>query len=220
MLQLWVMQSRSLNHITGSLLLVCGVLTATDALAQGSAAQATVEVSAIPGGATFFLEGSDTAESSFTNYDLGGILTINLNRRFAIEGEVVASLGTVQNLTLAGVQQELESPDLLHLAGNLVLYAPAGAAVVPFVTAGIGGLTVSDRDELFIPETKAYLAGNVGGGVKWYGGRWGLRADYRFLVVRSGEFVPDPLVRLRQPFFGRETRYGHRVFGGVILKLN
>ena len=204
-----------------SLLFVCSVLAATDALAQDRAPrQATVEASVVPGGGTFFLEGGDTGESSFANYDVGGVLTVNLNRRFAIEGEAAISKGNAQSLTLAGVQQELDSPDLLHLAGNLVLYTPAGGAIVPFVTAGIGSLTVSDQAELFIPETRTYLAGNAGGGIKWYGTRWGLRADYRFVIVRSAEFVPDPLVRLRQPFFGTETRFAHRVFGGVILKID
>jgi hypothetical protein len=54
-------------------------------------------------------------------------------------------------------------------------------------------------------------AGNVGGGVKWYAGRWGLRGDYRFLGVQSKDDAP--------PFFGQETRYGHRVYGAVIINL-
>jgi hypothetical protein len=208
-------------RIARTLLFACSVLTGTDALAQSPAPrQAAVEVSVAPGGGTFFLEGGDTGASSFANYDVGGLLTINLNRRFAIEGEAFISKGKAQSLTLAGVRQELDSPDMLHLAGNLVLYTPAGGALVPFVTAGIGGLMISDQAELFIPDTRTYLAGNAGAGVKWYGSRWGLRADYRFLVVRAAEFAPDPLVRLRQPFFGTETRFAHRVFGGVILKID
>ena len=205
-----------------TLLVAAGVLSAANALAQDSAVrrQATIEVSVIPGGGTFFLDGSDTAETSFTNYDLGGVLTINLNRHFGIEGEVGTSLGLSQNLTLAGAQQDLKSPNLLHHTGNLVVYAPTRTAFVPFVTAGVGGVTIFDRAALFIPETRTYLAGNVGGGVKWHGARWGIRADYRFLIVRSEEFVPDPNVRVRAPFFGRETRYGHRMFGGVILKID
>ena len=204
-----------------TLLVAVSVVSAANAWAQESAPrQAAIEVSVIPGGATFFLDGSETAETSFTNYDLGGVLTINLNRYFGIEGEVGTSLGLSQKLTLAGVPQDLKSPNLLHHTGNLVVYAPTGAALVPFVTAGVGGVTIFDRAALFIPETRTYLAGNVGGGVKWYGSRWGIRADYRFLMVRSEEFVPAPNVRLRPPFFGRETRYGHRMFGGVILKID
>ena len=202
-------------------LLVVSLFTATNALAQESVPrQAPIEITVIPGGATIFQEGSETGESSFTNYELSGVLTFNLNRFFAIEGEVGASLGLSQNLTLSGVQQDLSSPNLLHHTGNLVVYAPTAKSVVPFVTAGVGGLTIFDRASLFIPETRTYLTGNVGAGVKWYSSRWGLRADYRFLVVRSEEFLLDPNVRLRAPFFGRETRYGHRIFGGVILKID
>lgn len=204
-----------------TLLAALSVVSAANAMAQESAErQATIEVSVIPGGGTFFLDGSETAETSFTNYDLGGVLTINLNRYFGIEGEVGTSLGISQNLTLAGAPQDLKSPNLLHHTANLIVYAPTGAPFVPFITAGVGGVTIFDRAALFIPETRTYLAGNIGGGVKWYGTRWGVRADYRFLIVRSEEFVPGPLVRLRPPFFGRETRYGHRVFGGVILKID
>jgi hypothetical protein len=47
--------------------------------------------------------------------------------------------------------------------------------------------------------------------VKWlYGsGRWGLRGDYRFIAVHADDQAPS--------FFGRETRYGHRIYGGVVI---
>ena len=53
--------------------------------------------------------------------------------------------------------------------------------------------------------------GNVGGGVKWYApnNRWGLRGDYRFSATRSKDDAPV--------FFGRETRYVHRVYAAVII---
>ena len=52
---------------------------------------------------------------------------------------------------------------------------------------------------------------NIGGGLKWYApnGRWGLRGDYRFIAVRSNDTAPA--------FFGQDTRYGHRVYGAVII---
>jgi hypothetical protein len=48
-------------------------------------------------------------------------------------------------------------------------------------------------------------------GVKWYApdGRWGLRGDYRFIAVRSDDSAPA--------FFGRDSRYGHRVYGAVVI---
>jgi hypothetical protein len=47
--------------------------------------------------------------------------------------------------------------------------------------------------------------------VNWYAGRWGLRGDYRFIAVQSKDDAPA--------FFGQETRYGHRVYGGVLLNV-
>jgi hypothetical protein len=56
-----------------------------------------------------------------------------------------------------------------------------------------------------------FLTGNVGGGVKWYApnGIWGLRGHYRFMATRSKDDAPD--------FFGQDSRYGHRVYGAVII---
>jgi hypothetical protein len=47
--------------------------------------------------------------------------------------------------------------------------------------------------------------------VKWYAGRWGLRGDYRFLAVPSKDET--------SPFFGNDARYGHRVYGAVMLNV-
>jgi hypothetical protein len=53
---------------------------------------------------------------------------------------------------------------------------------------------------------------NFGGGVKWYApnNRWGLRGDYRFGITRSKDDAPE--------FFGRDTRYIHRFYGGVMVR--
>ena len=60
-------------------------------------------------------------------------------------------------------------------------------------------------------DAETFLTGNPGGGLNRYAGRWGLRGDYRVIAVRSRDDAPA--------FFGRETRYGHRVYGGVLLNL-
>ena len=39
----------------------------------------------------------------------------------------------------------------------------------------------------------------------------GTRGDYRLIAVQWKDDAPA--------FFGRETRYGHRVYGGVILNV-
>jgi hypothetical protein len=76
---------------------------------------------------------------------------------------------------------------------------------VPYVTGGIGGLTMLQRASLGVNSAETFLTGDVGGGLKWYApnGRWGVRGDYRFIAVRSRDDAPA--------FFGQETRYGHRV---------
>lgn len=48
------------------------------------------------------------------------------------------------------------------------------------------------------------------GGVRWYANhRWGRGADYRFVGIQQKDDGA--------PFFGRDTRYGHRVYGAVIV---
>lgn len=170
-----------------------------------------VEVSVIPGGFVFFTEDTDTQEPSFGNYDLGGAVAVNFSRYVGVEGEVSGALGFSQDLQLAGLSVDQKTPHILNYSGNLVVSAPNRTAVVPYVTGGIGGLSLFERASLGIDETETFLTGNVGGGVKWYAGRWGLRGDYRFVGVQSKDDAPA--------FFGRETRYGHRVYGAVIINV-
>jgi hypothetical protein len=86
----------------------------------------------------------------------------------------------------------------LSLTGNLVVSAPTRASIVPYVTGGVGGLTMFQRASLGINSTDTFLTGDVGGGLKWYAtnGRWGVRGDYRFIAVRADDDAPT--------FFGRE----------------
>ena len=80
------------------------------------------------------------------------------------------------------------------------------------MTGGAGGLSLFETTGLGITGTETFLTGNVGAGVKWYSGRWGLRGDYRFIAVQSKDDAPV--------FFGRETRYAHRVYGGFVVNVN
>src|SRR6267142_4682634 len=145
----------------------------------------TVEVTVIPGGATFFTSGDRGSE--FRNYNLGGALTYNINRIVGVEGEVVGSLGISQDLQFGGLTSNLKSPNTLAYTGNVVLSLPTHSSVVPYVTGGVGGLTMFDKAGLGINKAETFLTGNAGGGVKWYApnGRWGLRGDYRFITTRS-----------------------------------
>ncbi len=169
-----------------------------------------VEVTVIPAGATFFTaKGSDP---EFGNYTYGAAVTYNVNRIVGIEGEVGGTAGIAQDLNFGGtILANTRTPNSLTYNGNVVLSAVTGHSVVPFVTGGVGGLTLVSRPELGIDSRTTFLTGNVGGGVKWYApnGRWGLRADYRFIAVRANDQAPT--------FFGQDTRFGHRVYGAVII---
>jgi hypothetical protein len=100
---------------------------------------------------------------------------------------------------------------MLGYTANVIVAIPTGGSVVPYATGGGGGLTMFERPELGVRQDETFLTGNVGGGVKWYAPnkRWGLRGDYRFIVTQSKDDAPA--------FFGQDTRYGHRVYGGVII---
>src|SRR6266850_2201313 len=105
----------------------------------------------------------------------------------------------------------LFSPNSLGYTGNVVLSLPTHSSFVPYVTGGVGGLTMFEKAGLGINSAETFLTGNAGGGVKWYApnGRWGLRGDYRFMATQSKDDAPA--------FFGQDTRYGHRVYGAVII---
>jgi hypothetical protein len=169
----------------------------------------TVVVTVIPGGATFFTEGKNTKGPSFGNYDLGAGVEVNFNRYIGVEGEVSGALGVAQDLQVSGITSNVKTPNLLNYSGNVVVSAANRSSIVPYVTGGIGGLTLFDKATLGVTNTDTFLTGNVGGGVKWFTGRWGLRGDYRFVTVKSRDDAPN--------FFGQETRYGHRVYGGLLF---
>jgi hypothetical protein len=168
-----------------------------------------VEVTLIPGGGTFFT--SKGAGPSFGNYTYGGAVAYNFTRFIGVEGEVGGTAGIAQDLQFGGFTANLKTPNSLTYSGNVVLSAAGGHSITPFVTGGVGGLTMGKRETLGVNDTQTFLTGNVGGGVKWYApnGRWGLRGDYRFIAVKSNDGAPA--------FFGQDNRYGHRVYAGVII---
>ena len=202
-----------MKRLIAILLTVTAIGAATPAFAQESApGPGKVVITIIPAGATFFTEAENsTLGPSFGSYDLGGSVAVNFNRYVGIEGEVSGALGVSQSLQIGSVTLDERSPDSLNYSGNLVISAPNRSSVVPYVTGGVGGQTQFERRVLTVNDATTFLTGNVGGGVSWYAGRWGLRGDYRFIAVQSKDDAPA--------FFGRETRYGHRVYAGVLLNI-
>ena len=201
-----------MKRLIATVIAAAAVFGTTQASAQEyTPGPGSVVVTIIPGGATFFTEGKETNGPSFGNYDLGAGVAVHVNRFVAVEGEVSGALGIAQDLTLSGGTSSLKTPNLLNYSGNLVVSAANKSSVVPYITGGVGGLSLFQREAVGIQDTETFLTGNAGGGVNWYAGRWGLRGDYRFIAVRSKDDAPA--------FFGQETRYGHRVYGGVLLNI-
>ena len=197
---------RTIGIYVGAFLLMGAAQAVAQEVAPGPG---TLEVTVIPAGGTYFT--SQGSNPDFGNYTYGGALTYNINRIVGVEGEASGTAGIAQDLTFGGATSNLKTPNTLSYSGNLVLSAAAGHSVVPFVTGGVGGLTMFERAELGVNDVQTFLTGNVGGGIKWYApnGRWGLRGDYRFTAVQSKNDAPA--------FFGQDTRYGHRVYVGVLI---
>jgi opacity protein-like surface antigen len=200
-----------MTRAIGMFLVIMGVL-GTAAYAQETTSGApAVEITIIPGGGTFFTEAKNVQEPSFGNYEVGGALAFNFSPYVGVEGEVAGTLGVSQNLQFGDLASDVKTPNFLNYNANLIVSLPTGSSVVPYVTGGVGGMSLFEKASLGINDTSTFLTGNVGAGVKWYAGRWGLRADYRFLAIRSNDDAPA--------FFGQDTRYGHRIYGGVMINV-
>ncbi len=182
----------------------------------GSAGAGRWEVSAFPGGGIFFTKGSDGTAPDFGEYALGASAAFNVNRWLGVEGEIGGGVSVQQDLSFRGATlRDTKVPHTLAYNGNVV-FNPFGSdrSVVPYVTGGAGGLTIFSRDavaQLGVARDETFFTGNVGGGIKWFASRHlGLRADYRFIAIQSKDDAPA--------FFGLdETRYGHRVYAGIVL---
>jgi hypothetical protein len=202
-----------MNRFIAVFLTVAAIGVAAPVFAQDAApGPGKVVITIIPGGATFFAEAEDNPRGpGFGNYDVGGSVTVNFNRYVGVEGEVSGGIGVSQAMQVGSALINDKSPNLLNYNANLVLSAPNRSSVVPYLTGGVGGMTMFERETLTVNDVETFVTGNVGGGLAWYAGRWGLRADYRFLAVQSKDDAPS--------FFGAEERYGHRVYAGVLLNV-
>ena len=194
-------------------LVVVGIaLGAGSADAQESTnAPGLVEVTFMPASAAYVAK--KDGKPSFGNYGFGTAVAINVNPYVGFEAEIGTMIATTSDLQFGDLNSNVKAPNMLSYNGNLVVAATTGHAVVPYATIGIGGLTMFERLGLGIQNDETFLSGNVGGGVKWYAAnnRWGLRGDYRFGVTQSKDDAPE--------FYGRETRYIHRVYGAVVINM-
>jgi len=186
--------------------ITCGI---GSAYAQESESRGgPVEVTYMPAGAGFITSKGDAP--SFGNYGFGTAAAFNVNRIIGIEGELAALLSTSSDLQFGDLPDNIKAPNALGYTANVIVSPWGGHAFSPYAAGGVGGLTMFARPAVF-SDDETFLTGNVGGGAKWYASnnRWGLRGDYRFLATRSKDDAPE--------FFGRETRYIHRAYAGVII---
>ena len=131
------------------IVLTCAVVSAASAQERAAGA-ARVEVSAFPGGGTFFTKGSDGSETKFKNYALGVSGLVNFNRFIGAEAEVGGGLGVKQTLTFNGVTlADMESPNTLAYNGkNQLETATDGAGRKLTFAYNAGGQVESVKDPM------------------------------------------------------------------------
>src|SRR5438132_4286549 len=118
----------------------------------------TVEITVIPGGATFFTGGNNG--SSFGNYSVGGALTYNINRIVGVEGEFGGSFSGLDKLQFGDLARSQKAPSTLTYAGTIVLSVPTRSSTMPYATGGIGGLTVLQQASLGLNGAETFLTGD------------------------------------------------------------
>ena len=170
-------------------------------------------VAVIPIGSTSFTISGTGKEPGFAVYAPAGDVEIYLNRHVSAEAEIGGGIGVSQDLESASSIVHRRSPSLLTYSGNIVVAAPSDGSLAPYMTIGVGGLTLLSGQALGITSSRTFFTGNVGAGVRWFNskGRWGVRADYRFIAVRADDQAPA--------FFGREERYANRGYGALLIKV-
>lgn len=172
------------------------------------------EVTLVPAGWVSFAEPETGPEPAFSQFLLGGTITVNW-ARVGIEGELFLAPGRSQDLAFGAISRSQSSPDVVLDSVSLVVPLMGNnRTAVPYVFAGIGEVTIMRTpDNVLQPDTETFTTGNFGGGVKRYSsGRWGFRGDYRFSIVRSKFASPGT-------FFGEERRNVHRFYGALVVKL-
>lgn len=204
-----------MNRRIAVVVAVMAILAAAGrASAQESARRAgSVVVTVIPAGATFFIQSQSGKEPGFTTYAPAGDVELYLSRYLSVEGEVGGGIGVSQELQSASGLSHRTSPSLVTYSGNVVVMAPSDGSLAPYLTIGAGGLTLLHASAIGITDSRTFVTGNVGAGVKWFNAtsRWGVRADYRFIVVRADDQAPS--------FFGQETRYANRAYGALLVNV-
>src|SRR5262245_32984789 len=102
-----------------------------------------VEVTYMPAGAAFFTSKGNSP--SFGNYGFGTGVTFTVNRYLGVEGELGSMIATTSDLQFGDLDSNIKAPNMLSYTGNVVVSPWVGHSVVPYGTAGVGGLTMFER---------------------------------------------------------------------------
>jgi hypothetical protein len=207
-----------------ALTIVVALAFAAPAAGQNTGrAAGTLEVGFAPIGGMFFVGGDDDREVDFNVYTAGGTIAYYLTNRVAVEGELAIGLGLGQDITFRQATVfHAQLPHVWSYSGNIVFFptGAAGRALQPYVTGGIGVVSLQSRDLTgpfgYDKDTvgfQSFIAENIGGGVEIFRSaapNWGFRADYRYVIVNGNDEAPE--------FFANaKTRGGHRVYFGVLF---
>jgi hypothetical protein len=187
-----------------------GLVVLGAAIMNGVSADAQtprVEVTFYPSAHLLAVGGPTAAQPGFRENAPTAAVAVNLSAYFAVEGELSGALGVTQNLGALG---RWKTPSMLGFNGNIVANLAPRHSVQPYLAVGVGGMLMFTRESLGIGHPENIETANAGGGVKVMFGKWGLRADYRFVGLDSKDGNPST-------FIGSDVRHAHRIFGGFII---
>jgi hypothetical protein len=203
----WDLMRRTSLMVVAALFVTSGV-----ALAQeGGAGRIEID-SALLGGGTLFIP---SAAPRSIGYVFDAALNLNVSRRVGVEGDFAWAMSRQHTVGLTSVvPATVRSPNMLFYTAN-VLFSPLGHTrnFIPYVEVGGGALQAlggSPSDSFGLAPDSTHLIANVGGGARWFPiPHWGVRGDYRYIVVRN----PAPPAGLGV------VPVGHlqRVYGALVL---
>lgn len=193
-------------------LLAVVLLSPATVFAQATLGAGKLEATLAPAGWLSVAEGD--RESAFSQYLFGAAFAVNWSR-LGLEGEIFVAPGRTQDFAVGSRTVNSTTPMVVNDSVTMLVPLMGNSrAVVPYAAGGIGEFTVMrTEDNVTQPDTETFTTAFFGGGLKWYrSSRWGVRGDYRFLVVRS---------KFRSPgdFFGEELRKAHRIYGALTINL-
>jgi len=203
---------RQVGLVAAVLLLGTGVVFAQETNGAGR----TEIDAALFGGGAIFMPAATSTESTSTNYVLSVAATRNLNPWIGVEGDLAVALVRHDAHALYGtVMTNQKAPNMLLYGGNLV-YNPTRSdrPIVPYLEGGVGSLRVFDGADAvqvgFLTNSSHWTA-NAGGGLRWFVlPHYGIRADYRYLVIQNYDNNPA--------LVGQQAiHHAHRVYGALIV---